>query len=337
MGRRRSDHDVTDRVRTTDPADVRDEICTIFRRLYPHASCTIIERGVRDAARLYRGQYPGYAPCDTSYHNLQHTLDVTLAMARIMAGYQVMQRGPALTPDLFRFGILAALFHDAGYIRRQRDAVHANGAEYTRIHVSRGGRFLREYLPRLGLERFVDAAAPTLHFTGYEKSVRRIRVPDPIFRLIGNMLGSADIIAQMSDRCYLEKCHDRLYPEFVLGGIDRRVLPDGSEEVLFESAEDLIFRTPEFYRKAMDRLQHELDATLRFAADGLGGGNLYVEESEKNIRYASRLSADGDLSALRRRPPAESAPASAGPEGDDEGGQPVTDGATGAPGSPSDR
>jgi hypothetical protein len=303
MGRRRNDYDVTNRIRTTDPADIRDEVCTIFRGLFPHASCTVIERGIRDAARLYRGQYPGYAPCDTSYHNLQHTLDVTLAMARIMAGYQVGKRGPALTPDLFRFGVLTALFHDAGYIRRERDVVHGNGAEYTRIHVSRGGRFLRDYLPRIGMEKFVEAAGPTLHFTGYEKSVRRIRVPDPIFRLIGSMLGSADIIAQMSDRCYLEKCYERLYPEFVLGGIDRKTNPDGTEIVLFESAEDLIFRTPEFYRKAMDRLEHELDAMVRHAGGVLGGRNLYVQESEKNIRYAARLSDEKDLSALRRRPP----------------------------------
>jgi len=304
MGGRRNDYDVSDRIRTTDPLEVSGEIGRVFHSLYPTASPVVIERGLRDATRLYRGEFPGYAACDTSYHNLQHTLDVTLAMARIMAGWERGASGIVLGPDLFRFGVLAALFHDAGYIRRTLDKRHGNGAEYTRVHVSRGGRFMRDYLPRLGMERFVSAAAPTLHFTGYEKPVDGIRVPDPIFRLIGNMLGSADIIAQMADRCYLEKCYERLYPEFVLGGIDRKVAEDGTEQILFASAEDLIYRTPHFYRTAMERLERQLDAMLRFASERPDAPNLYVAEAEKNIRYAEKLASEGDLSALRRKPPA---------------------------------
>lgn len=303
MTGRRNDFDVTNLVQTTDPLDIRDAIGRIFHALYPHASDTAISKAISDSTRLYRGEYPGYSACDTAYHDLQHTLDVSLAMARIMAGYVRDRNGPVIDADLFSFGVLAALFHDAGYIRRISDKRHLNGAEYTKIHVSRGGRFLRGYLPKVGLGRFADAATPTLHFTGYERRTERIRVPDPIFRLIGNMLGSADIIAQMSDRCYLEKCYERLYPEFVLGGIDRRVGADGKEEVIFASAEDLIYHTPQFYRTAMKRLHQQLDAMMRFAEDKAKARNLYVEETEKNIRYAEAIAETGDLSALRRRPP----------------------------------
>ena len=42
---------------------------------------------------------------------------------------------------------------------------------------------------------------------------------DPRDIKLGHLLGTADMIAQMADRCYLEKCRDRLYPEFVLGGV----------------------------------------------------------------------------------------------------------------------
>ncbi len=304
---RRNDYDVTNLVQTTDPHEIQGEIGRIFYALYPKASAIPIAQAVKDSTRLYRGEYPGYAPCDTGYHDLQHTLDVSLAMARIMAGYVRDSHGPAIDADLFSFGILAALFHDAGYIRRIGDKRHLNGAEYTKIHVSRGGRFLRGYLPKVGLERFADAATPTLHYTGYEKRTERIRVPDPIFRLIGNMLGSADIIAQMSDRCYLEKCYERLYPEFVLGGIDRHIGPSGKEEVIFASAEDLIYRTPQFYRTAMKRLHQQLDAMMRFAEDRGIERNLYVEEAEKNVRYAETLIKTKDLSALRRRPPQDKA------------------------------
>jgi len=303
MAGRRNDYDVTNLIQTTDPHEIEGEIGRIFHALYPKAADTPITQAVKDSTRLYRGEYPGYAPCDTGYHDLQHTLDVSLAMARIMAGYVRDAQGPTIGADLFTFGILAALFHDAGYIRRIGDKRHFNGAEYTKIHVARGGRFLRGYLPKVGLARFADAATPTLHYTGYEKRTERIRVPDPIFRLIGNMLGSADIIAQMSDRCYLEKCYERLYPEFVLGGIDRQIGPNGKEEVIFASAEDLIYRTPQFYRTAMKRLHQQLDAMMRFAEDRGKARNLYVEETEKNVRYAETLIETKDLSALRRRPP----------------------------------
>ena len=303
MTGRRNDYDVTNRIQTTDPREIREGIGRIFRSLFPACRVGQSQPAIEDAERLFRGEYPGYTGCETAYHDLQHTLDVTLAMARIMGGYIDQRHGPAIDADLFSFGIAAALFHDAGYIRRAGDRRHVHGAEYPKIHVSRGGRFLRDYLATIGLERFADAAAPTVHFTGYELPAQNIRVPAPVFRLIGNMLGSADIIAQMADRCYLEKCYERLYPEFVLGGIDRKTGEDGKEELLFSSAEDLLFHTPEFYRKAMERLHRQLDAMMGFAAGAAEQRNLYVEAAEKNIRYAVKLAERRDTSALRRRPP----------------------------------
>jgi len=303
MSARRNDHDVTNTVRTTDPVGIEAEIGRIFHALYPRQEDRRIRQAVGDAARLFRGEYPGYAACDTAYHDLQHTLDVSLAMARIMAGYVRELHDGMIDADLFAFGVIAALFHDAGYIRRTSDTQHGNGAEYTKVHVTRSGRFLREYLRRIGLGKYMDAAAPTLHFTGYERPAERIRVPDPVFRLIGNMLGSADIIAQMSDRCYLEKCYGRLYPEFVLGGVDRRRGSDGTEQVVFASPEDLVMRTPQFYQTAMKRLHEQLDAMMRFAAERSEQPNLYISEAQKNIDYARRIARDGDVSGLRRQPP----------------------------------
>src|SRR5205823_3330202 len=209
--------------------------------------------------------YPGFAKCDTQYHDLQHILEVTLAMARLLDGYE-RSRGDsrAIGERLFQLGVVCALYHDVGYIRRVNDKKHQNGAEYTAIHVSRGGRFLRDYLPTIGMEEYAEVAASILHFTGYERSVKTIRVPDPIYKLLGSLLGSSDIIAQMADRCYLEKCRDRLYPEFVAGGIARR-MTEGGEQVVFESGEDLLRKTPGFYRNAEKRLHEDLGGTYQFA------------------------------------------------------------------------
>src|SRR5882724_5362821 len=102
--------------------------------------------------------------------------------------------------------------HDWRSVGTGEDKEHKNGGELTLTHVSRGARFLKAYLPKIGMGEVADVAASLIHFTGYEIPVAEIKVPSLRYKLLGSLLGSADIIAQMSDRCYLEKCRDRLYP-----------------------------------------------------------------------------------------------------------------------------
>jgi len=299
---RRSDFDVSNRVNTTDPVCVLLEVSRIHRGLHPGSDGGAIRAAFEDIAALYRGEHPDYEKCDTAYHDIQHVMDVALAMARLLDGYERTRAdGPAIGDRLFQLGVVCALFHDSGYLRRRGDRRHRRGAEYTRTHVSRGARLLRRYLPTIGLGEFALAAGGVLHFTGYEKKVDSIRVPRPIFRLLGSLLGSADIIAQMSDRCYLEKCRDRLYPEFVEGGIAKRVTGTG-EETVFASAEDLLHKTPGFFVSASRRLDHDLGSAYRYATDHFGGENLYMDALRTNIRFAERLRDDPRL-ALRRVPP----------------------------------
>ena len=299
---RRSEYDVTDRVNTTDSAAVTTEVCSIYQDLYQRENSANLVQAFDDVARLYRGDHPAYYACDTSYHDIQHVLDVTLAMARLMDGYVRSTNGDIVQERLFRFGIMSALYHDCGYIRHRKDTRHTNGAEYTKTHVSRGGKFLEDYLATVGMADLAHAASGTLHFTGYEVPIDRIRV-EPEFRLLGNLLGSADMLAQMADRCYLEKCYDRLYPEFVYGGLARQVRPDGKEEVIFGSAADLIYKTPQFYASARKRLEVELAGFGAYAEKHFKGENLYVSELEKNVGYAKDITKNEDISMLRRRPP----------------------------------
>jgi hypothetical protein len=304
MEHRKNDYDVTNRVNTTDPQSVNAEVVRIFLELYPDASVHVLNRGFRDLTRLQTGEYPGYRACDTGYHNLQHSLDVTLAMARLMDGYErTRDRSDAIGSRLFRFGIVTALFHDIGYLRKVNDTRHKNGAEYTLKHVTRGAKFVEEYMNKIGMAEFAPIAAQIIHFTGYEKPIARIEVPNLTFRLLGNMLGTADIIAQMADRCYLEKCRDRLYPEFVEGGLAARDEEDHRSGVVFKSAEDLVVRTPGFYKTATTRLNDQLGSVYGFADKHFGGQNLYLDEIDKNIQYATEVAAHRDLSLLRREPP----------------------------------
>jgi hypothetical protein len=301
---RRSEYDVTNRVDTTDPAAVCAETARLFEDLYPSVHTDALPRAFQDCARLYRGVYPGYRGCDTAYHNLQHTLDVALAMARLMDGYErAVDTEEHLGPRLFAFGVVTALFHDVGYLRNVHDTRHHNGAEYTLRHVSRGSRFLEHYVATLGMADLAPHAAAVVHFTGYEVPVDQIKVPGPIYRRIGNMLGTADIIAQMSDRCYLEKCRDRLYPEFVAGGLAHDGRGEPAPGVKFVSAEDLLRKTPEFYHVAYRRLTELLGSAYRYARAHFGGDDPYFAEVTKNVEHAQRVARQDDPARLLRRTP----------------------------------
>ena len=78
-------------------------------------------RGEPHCPSCIAANIPAYAPCDTGYHDLQHIMDVTLASARLMDGYErsAKSRRRALGEELFVFGILLALFHDSGYLRKR--------------------------------------------------------------------------------------------------------------------------------------------------------------------------------------------------------------------------
>jgi hypothetical protein len=305
MDSRRSEYDVSNRIDTTDPGSVEGEVRRIHLDLYPRARTSAMSRAFDDCARMYHGAHPAYRACDTAYHNLQHTLDVSLAMARLMDGYErSAQRLEPIGERVFVFGIVTALFHDIGYLRRRNDTRHQNGAEYTLRHVSRGGRFINQYLVELGMPDLAAIGAELVHFTGYEVPVNAIQVPNRMFRRIGNMLGTADIIAQMSDRCYLEKCRDRLYPEFVAGGLASRGGDQPAAGAQFSSAEDLLNKTPAFYITAEHRLSELLGRAFDYARTHFGGRNLYLDAVLKNVRHARRVVAAGEVrSLLRRNPP----------------------------------
>lgn len=299
---RRNDFDVTNRIQTTDPAAVQREITRLFRLLYPGAAHGPMDRAFKDVVAMYRGEYPGYLACDTTYHDTQHVMDVTLATSRLMDGYERSRRDtPALGVRLFQLGVIAGLFHDIGYLRGTTDNVAKNGAEYTLTHVSRGARFLLDYLPQIGMSELATAGSELLHFTGFEKRVADILIQDPLLRLLGSLLGSADIIAQMSDRCYLEKCRDRLYPEFVAGGIAVKSTNAG-KEVVFESGDDLVRKTPAFFDSAVNRLEYDLGGAYNYAATHFGGFNLYMHSASKNVDFAKHISVSATYE-LRRTPP----------------------------------
>ena len=302
---RRSEFDVTNQIRVTEPASVANHVIRLYIDTYGDSEMvSIIARAFSDSANLFRGKYPGYRACDTLYHDMQHTLDVTLAMARLINGHERQHPQDTLGRTRFTLGVLIALFHDSGYICRNDDYTAINGAVYTLTHVSRSGEFLRKYLPKVGLGEHCDLAATLVHFSGYELHPDKLEVNNPKNRVLGHLLGTADLISQMSDRCYIEKCRDRLYQEFVTCGLAGRPSPDSHESSLFASPKDLLIKTPWFYRNSViKRLDRSFERAFDYANIHFDGANPYMDCISKNIEHLDGLNEHGDYSLLNRKLP----------------------------------
>ena len=85
---RRSDFDITNTVRVSSPPAVLLAIEQLFAGTWPEASTEALRHAFTQFDEMFSGRTPGYAGVDTVYHDRQHTLDVTLTMARLCAGYE---------------------------------------------------------------------------------------------------------------------------------------------------------------------------------------------------------------------------------------------------------
>ena len=276
--------DVSNRVDVSDPEAVRGAVTQILANRNPGADLSPLSTLFDDFTRLYSGCYPGYRACDVRYHDMHHVLDVTLAMARLMDGHdRTCPPRQALGAENAIIGIAAALFHDSGYIRRTRDTRHRNGAAYTRVHIGRGIRFVEVYLPAVGLQHMVGPCTRILRFTGHEVDPSDLPVANEQEHLLGKLLGTADLIAQMADVAYAQKCRDYLYEEFAEGGVAAGRRVDAGAQ--YQSPEQLLRQTPQFMRTAVHvRLDGHFNGVHRFAAEHFDGRHLYMDAICENCR-----------------------------------------------------
>ncbi|MBT8101288.1 MAG: hypothetical protein KJO82_16145 [Gammaproteobacteria bacterium] len=296
---------MTNTVQVSSPGAVRNAVHDLYAQTFPGASFDKLWLAFYDFERLFTGRFPGYFGCDTTYHDMQHTLDMTLAVARLVVGYErSVEPADRLGAQRALLAVIVSLFHDSGYIRhKDRDLDFKNGAEFTLYHVSRSADFLRRYLPELGLSRDVGVASMIVHFTGYELDLDDIELDDPRDIICGHLIGTGDLIAQMADRCYLEKCRDRLYKEFVVGGIAVENAKPGEYVVRYKSGQDLLAKTPAFYQEVMrDRLNRKFNRVYRYVEVLYEGNNPYIDAITANIKHLVKIISTGNWSLLRRKP-----------------------------------
>lgn len=263
-----------------DPAEVWSKAGDIVERIVPACDLSLARSAFDDVVRLFRGEYPGYRAINTLYHDLHHTLDVFLCAVRLLHGAHAA--GTPLSAAEITCVMIAALMHDTGYAQLHGDD-DGTGAKYTRIHVNRSVEFMRRHLAGQGFP--ADWAAllePMIRCTDPALSPSKIHFPDEKTRMLGQLVGTADLVGQMADRTYLEKLLF-LYFEFKEAHMGN-----------FHNMHELLHGTQHFYDTTRQKLDGEFGGLYKLMARHFQAWfgierNYYLESIEKNIGYLARV------------------------------------------------
>lgn len=194
------------------------------------------------------------ADTNALYHNIEHTVMVTLVGQEILRGKKI-KCGGVTADDWFHF-LSALLCHDIGYVRgvclddedpvfvsdesQGRKKLHrgASDAALTPYHVDRGKVFVRE--------RFSDV--PGLDADRLASAIELTRFPVPEDGDHDNtddepgLVRAADLIGQLADPHYMRKINC-LFHEFAETGT--------AEKLGYKTPADLAEGYPGFYWKAV--------------------------------------------------------------------------------------
>lgn len=271
---------LADLVKMDEPDSVLSEIKIIICKIHPSFDFQIFEQIWNDLISMYRGEYPGYRACTTYYHDLQHTTDCVIALARLIHGAHYSNL--TFTHKEVEMGLVSALFHDVGYILEEDDPVLSGGA-YTPTHIQRGIKFISTYLLQHNYTQDnIDDCANMMLCTGLENQIPDIPFRCKTIKKMGQMLGSADLIGQMGDRTYLEKL-PFLYREFLDANIGA-----------YKDEFDFFEKSLGFYQMILVRLEKTLDnchhySKAHFEKHNSINEDLYSAAMKNNMDFLGEL------------------------------------------------
>ena len=268
------------------PIKVLKEVNTLFLDMFDKPDFGIVSSAFESVVSLFSGKLPGFKACDTPYHNLRHTTDVFLAMARLLHGAHT--QGFALNTIDANLGLVAALMHDTGYIQKDSEN-YDSSAKLASVHIDRSIAFMAHVLTQKGYSRDrVLQCQQAILCTDLEKPLNTIPFQSPSGKLLGEMLASADLLAQTADRTYLEKL-PLLYREFKEAGTGN-----------YECELDLIKDATLFNDRMNERLTTQLGSVNRFFQNHFRvrwdiDADLYQEAIDRSLSYLSTcLKADSE-------------------------------------------
>jgi hypothetical protein len=227
---------------------------------------------------------------DALYHNIEHTMLVTLAGHDILTGRALLR--PTTAKDYANF-IVACLTHDIGYVRGviqgdEDDAYVADASGRTirlprgssdaalaPYHVDRSKLFVHE---RLDAVEEVDAAR-------IAQAIEYTRVPyttssnDELTEEEGLLLRAADLIGQLGDPNYMRKSNALFY-EFEEIGLNKTLG--------YDTPADIVYKYPQFY---WNNVAPQIQAAIRYLNVTSSGrqwianlhGNVFRAEREMNL------------------------------------------------------
>jgi hypothetical protein len=269
-------------VATKDPFAVQNEVQAIYLSIFPEGDRAFMPRVFGWALECFTGKHQDYLAVDARYHDLEHTMQGTLCLARLLRGRHKAGVQPSLTAHMFELAIIAILFHDTGYLKR-RDDPQGTGAKYTVTHVIRSSDFAGAVLAEKGFNaKDIRAVQDMIRCTGVNANLDAIPFQSDPERLAGFALATADLLGQMSAPDYVEKL-PILYSEFAEAA---QFSGDKNHFVSsFSSAQDLVERTPEFWHAfVLPKLEKDFLGLYRFLSDPYPDGpNPYVQGVEANM------------------------------------------------------
>jgi len=237
----------------------------------------LFEQIYDDTETLFQGDYPGYRASNTKYHDLEHTHSVVLAAVRLMHGASV--EGHSFSAKNILIGMLSALFHDIGFIQTDSDQI-GSGAKYTVGHEERSIDFMKHYLSQKAFSaQDIENCAHIIRCTILNLAIKDVPFDSDDIKALGQIVGSADLLAQMADREYLEKLF-MLYREFEEAG-----MPEYGSEL------ELLKKTEDFYKyTALRRLSEECGGVSSYMRSHFKDRwdldqDLYQESIIGNIEY----------------------------------------------------
>jgi len=260
---------------------VINEVHSIFFFSYRLESFEVIEKVFNQVCSLFEGNFEGYRRCNTEYHNLKHTTDAFLATARLIDGRNISAGFYSESKAVNL--LLAALLHDTGYIQDCSDT-EGTGAKYTATHVNRSIEFTEKNASRLALSDVqVAEISSFIACTGLNTDFISTLSGEEYTG--GSILGTADLIGQMSDSAYLEKLL-LLYYEF-----------NEAHMKGYDTTFDMLRQTLSFYESTLNRLDNVLLKSYDFARFHFKkrfdiDENLYMTAIEKQMNYLKTIIAD---------------------------------------------
>ncbi len=277
-----------------------DNILLLAEEICPAIDTGMIREIHNDLISFFSGACPDFQKNTLPYHNLRHSQMVVLASARLFHGLHC--QNIHISPETLFKGLLAAYFHDTGMLLEEGAPSHS-ATEYMANHEARSILFLDKYATKKGFKEDISKDCGTIiKYTDLASDPAAFDPHSNEIQMAGQVVGSADILAQMADRYYLE-CLPLLFKEQKTGGINQH-----------NSAEELMEHTEKFYHNVvLKRLATTFSNTseamqIHFREMYKIDRNLYLENIDKNINYLKKIISENQDGAplekhLKRTPP----------------------------------